>query len=254
MKKLVELIVFLSPLLLILILVFISFKSSPWKTQPIKNPVTIKMKPTVLPESRFEYLIYELADYSKLSLIDNNKQQESIKLVETNDCKVAINGGFYDLKNRPLGLMIIDQQELYPTIESELLNGFLWLSQLGEFGITDILPNIDLELSLQSGPLLFQNGSPLPLSILNDKLARRSVMATLDDGNLLLVTIFDGQSAFLGPYLKQLPTVLQEIADENDLVIIDAINLDGGSASMFKNNKRYLSEYKSIGSMFCITE
>ena|SRR3989339_177407 len=254
MKKLAEGALFLSPLLLILILVLLSFKSSPWKSQPLKNTITPKVRPTVLPQSKFEYVFYELEDYSKLNLINNDKKKQSSDLISTNNCQVAINGGFYDIDHQPLGLMIIDQTELYPALESGLLNGFLWLSQLGAFGITDTLPSVEMELALQTGPLLYQNGSLLPLEIKNDKLARRSVMATLSNGNLLLMIIYDSQSVFLGPKLEALPAVLQEFADENNLVIIDAINLDGGSASMFKNDQKYLSEYKSIGSLFCVTE
>jgi len=156
----------------------------------------------------------------------------------------AINGGFYDTANKPLGLFRIGETVLAKQIQSNLLNGFL-----SDDGITVAVPTG--RFVLQSGPLLIQRGNPLPLKIQNDEHARRMVAAKTGEGFLFL-TVYKEDSVFEGPLLADLPKVIQKINTKENLGIVDAINLDGGSASAFKNAETTLSELTPVGSLFCI--
>jgi len=255
-KRALEVLFFLIPVGLIVVLAYISFNAVIEKPQKLTLDITptIKSQPAGLAKSKTVYYTFELVDLADLKLIVNSSKKEAEDLIAEHNCLAAINGGFYAENYQPLGLVVNDGQELSPAVESELLNGYLWLSSLGGFGITRSLPESDLNIGLQSGPLLFENGIKQNLEIANDKQARRSVVAVLKNGNLWFLTIFNRDSVFLGPHLADLPNALEEIAAKEGLVIVDALNLDGGSAAMFKNAEIFLNEYKPVGEILCVVK
>ena len=254
MKKILEGLFFLLPIAVIGVLVYFGINASPSHDKPLKNQATPQPTTAQVNDQKFNYYSYKLSDLNMLKIINNSKKQESKSILLENNCEIGINGGFYDENNNPLGLLIIDQEILFPSKNSLLLDAYFWLSSLGGFGITRDLPEQELQLALQSGPLLIENGEANLLKINNDKQARRSVLASLGNGNLWLLIVFDVNSVFLGPKLADLPQVVLEIAQKENQVVIEALNLDGGTASMFKNSEVYLSEYKPVRTFFCVTK
>lgn len=252
MKKLFEALFFLLPVILVIGLIYLWFQADAPKIQVLKvSPTT--QPTTVKQSSGVSYYGFEVSNLERLKLIVNSSFIEANTLIKNNNCQAAINAGFYGKDNKPLGLVVSESEVVSEKVNSELLNGYLWISDLGAFGITEELPNTQLNTAIQSGPLLFFNREKRPLAIKNDKQARRSVVATLANGNLWFLIIFDKTSVFLGPKLSNLPASLEKISEVENKVIIEAMNLDGGTASMYKDNQVFLNEFKPIGSLFCAT-
>jgi len=255
MKKLSALTFFILPPIIMVALFVVLFVSKPESLIPAKNsPIDKVPTPKKIAQSNFQYAYFKVSNLNNLRLIVNSDFISSEKLIDLNNCRFAINGGFYSTEKKPLGLIIVDGQKVSGVADGRLLDGYIWQSELGGFGITRDLPDTELKTALQSGPMLVEAGKKQKLAISNDKLSRRSVLATLADGVMMMLIVYDQTSVFLGPKLQELPQVLEKISEQEKIMIIEAINLDGGSASMFKNNETSLFEYKPIGSMWCVAK
>jgi uncharacterized protein YigE (DUF2233 family) len=163
-------------------------------------------------------------------------------------CLAGVNGGFYAENSNPLGLVSIDKVVLQSEHSNSLFNGFL------SIGPTNRIANNytnDARIILQSGPLLIKNSSPISLSIVNDKPARRTVVAK-NGQTLVFLVIFNPKTEVLGPYLSELPDVVKTISDQERLDLQDALNLDGGRASTFYSQDLSLPELDPVGSVFCV--
>jgi hypothetical protein len=64
--------------------------------------------------------------------------------------------------------------------------------------------------------------------------------------------VYDPSSSFRGPKLADLPSFVSKLEKDVQVPLADAINLDGGSASTFKNGETYLTELSPVGSLLCI--
>src|SRR3989344_4783806 len=104
--------------------------------------------------------------------------------------------------------------------------------------------------AVQSGPMLMFEGTPLSLRLANDELRRR-VIALLVNDELIFMTVVGQDSELSGPYLSDLPGLVEAIAGKNGWQVSQAINLDGGTASAFYTDKVYLEELNPVGSIFC---
>lgn len=188
---------------------------------------------------------------SKLKLIPNfeNPLTASEARVEYG-CHALINGGFYTIENKPLGLFVNDEGKLESWHESSLLNGILTLNYLDTPRITRAEPKDSIRIGVQTGPFLKENGSYLDIKSSNDE-ARRSVALITGENKLYFAIIYNPKSQFLGPTLSELPGVLAEFEEKNGIEIADAINLDGGSTSSFYSQGFSLSEISFSGSFFC---
>ncbi|MBI3289925.1 phosphodiester glycosidase family protein [Candidatus Microgenomates bacterium] len=188
-------------------------------------------------------------DPEKLELYSNlSAKQTSAAIKVEKKCDVLVNGGFYSKENKHLGLLIRSPQTISPAIESSLFNGFLTIDS--QAVITTSAP-ITARLAVQSGPIIVYKNEPRKLSIKNDEQARRVVAATTSDGKLLFLAIHRKSSEFQGPYLEELPKIIQSFNNSSNIKIVDAINLDGGSASTFNTDSLNLPERTQIGSYFC---
>jgi uncharacterized protein YigE (DUF2233 family) len=168
-----------------------------------------------------------------------------------NNCVSAVNGGFYDKQNRPLGYFQSNGKTFTPKIDSDLLNGFLWENASGSAVISRELPNTTVIFALQTGPMLMFDEKTLLLSINNDSRARRMVAGKNMYNQLVFFTVYNGDSVYDGPLLTDLPSVIQAIGTKENLNIAEAINLDGGSASAFYSGDTRLSELTPVGSLVC---
>ncbi|HUD19061.1 MAG TPA: phosphodiester glycosidase family protein [Patescibacteria group bacterium] len=201
-----------------------------------------------------ESYAYELirANPKHVSLIPNyTKKLEFMAMITAAGCKAAISGGFYDTDFQPLGLIVIDGNIQNNAITSGLLDGFFTIDSTGKAEITALKPET-AALALQSGPVIMANGNPIDLSIHNDEHARRMVVAVAPDQTLVFITVFTSDSVFDGPLLANLPQIIASIAANESVPTLDAINLDGGTASAFFSPNRALSEIRPVGSVFCI--
>lgn len=173
-------------------------------------------------------------------------------MIKENNCTSGINGGFYDTENRPLGLFVNNFQTLRDPIKSKLLNGYLGIGATDSVFMGDELLDTHNRVVLQTGPLLMVNGQPVVLAITNDEPARRMVAAVDRDNYIVFMALYEPTSVFDGPLLEDLPTLVAAVDKEESLNVIDAVNLDGGSASAFYGPERTLRELTPVGSFFCV--
>ncbi len=195
---------------------------------------------------------WAIVNPEQIELYSNLKDQhlsEQIKVDKS--CQILINGGFYSKENTHLGLFINNFEVISKSIESSLFNGFLWIDD-NNVSISSNPPNTKPRIAIQSGPLLFKNGEPLPLKINNDEPSRRIVAAVTNDNKLIFLAFYRDLSEYEGPRLELLPEIINSFKKQTNIDIVDAINLDGGSASVFITSYTRLNEIAHIGSYFCV--
>lgn len=170
------------------------------------------------------------------------------------ECESLVSGGFYTINNSPTGLFITEGEAIKSWTKSALFNGIFSLNDNND---PQILPNgarDSSRIALQAGPLLYLNGEGQKLTLKSDEPARRVVIATTADNEVVFLIIYDPESVFLGPKLGDLAETLRIIGKNTDLEFRDALNLDGGTASTFRTESINLAELTPIGSYFCINE
>lgn len=192
------------------------------------------------------------ADTSKLKLIKNFDEKLSSKeIIDANSCKFVANAGFYSKDSKPIGLFVADGNTLGKWEENSLLDGILSINQLSTPRITRNVPRDPLNMGVQSGPILKENASFKILKIMNDEEARRTVGAVTGENKLFFLSFYNPESNYSGPLLQELSNVLKTFEEKTKIVFADAINLDGGSASVFANNSTSLEEITPVGAFFC---
>lgn len=199
----------------------------------------------------YAYDFFLVSDVRSLNLVPNFiEKKTSGQLKETYGCTAGINGSYYDKTGNPLGGFTYDGRILRNPIYSRLMDGFISVDDsTAALGFT---PLQAARIVLQSGPLLIIDREVPTLKIASDEPARRSVAAITADHKLLFLTVFDSESNYSGPYLADLPTLIQLISKQLPSPIMSAINLDGGNASAFFNSETSLSELTHVGSLFCV--
>lgn len=216
-----------------------------------KQSEGVEKKTVVFEDEKYEYLWYELSADETVSLsINVPKSKSSREFIGDNECRALINGGFYATNMRPLGLVREMDMIHSPEIKSSLFNGFLGWDDDKSVITQD--STISTDIMLQTGPLLLLDGKRLPLTVKNDEARRRMVAMIDSQGRLIFVGVREDESSQMGPFLNRLPEVLEAIADAENVQIESAINLDGGSASVFYDGESFWSEVKPVGTYLCV--
>lgn len=188
---------------------------------------------------------------SLISNFLNAKTAQDIK--KENKCNYLTSGGFYTQEHSPTGLFISENTTVKKFQSNKTLNGVFSLQKNGVFQITSTPLQTDVYFSLQSGPQLLKNGYPETLRIQNDESARRIIVATNQHPKeIVFITIIDAENIYQGPLLSEIPSHLKKIEPSIESTLVDALNLDGGSASAFSNENVFLQELTPVGSFFCI--
>lgn len=223
------------------------------KTTSISPSLTIRKQSTTIDsEGNLLRASWAIATPQQVNLYTNlTDKKTSTEIMAEKNCKTLINGGFYSTANTHLGLVISNFETISPLIQSSLFNGFLWIDPTGAT-ISTVSPQNTVRLALQSGPLIMLNNKKLPLKIINDKPARRMIAAIDNNGLLVFIVIYNEKSELQGPLLGQLPNIIESFKQKTRINIVDAINLDGGSASAFIAGDESIRELAQIGSYFCI--
>ncbi|PRD46368.1 phosphodiester glycosidase family protein [Sphingobacterium haloxyli] len=154
------------------------------------------------------------------------------QLASEHQALVAVNGGFFDMKNGGATDFIqVDNKVVNRTRKkSERGNALLLLSkkEIKIKAATDTLyeaehyPNVML-----SGPLLIVNSKPYPLAknAFNDNRHPRTAAALTENGKLLLFVVDGRNKSSHGMNLHELSRVLRWLGAK------EAMNLDGGGSS-----------------------
>jgi len=208
----------------------------------IKKPEAITV-PTRVIENPKEYLIAKISP-ENLILVNNTENKYGFsQIINDYNCQKAVNGGFYQEDNKPLGWMIIDGKQIQKVKSSQMFNGFVYIKNKR----LDISFTNDDEAIYghQSGPILINQGKPVSLQVANDKPTRRSVIAIDQDNNTYILMI-------LNSLMQELPEKVSVIAEIEKLSLNKAINLDGGTASAYYDGVNKISELIAVGSVWCM--
>ena len=243
----------------LLVIVAVIFTGNLFNTPEVAQVITT---PTASPTNNIQSVTLDVegismrinwveVDPTKVELYSNlTNKQTSAQIIHERNCKTLVNGGFYSKENKHLGLLIDTNGLVSHAQENSLFNGFLWFDLQGVYITTS--PPDNAHLAVQTGPVIINDSKPRMLSIKNDEQARRVVAAITTENKLLFLVIYRDGSEFQGPYLEELPKIIQEFSNSSDLEIVNAINLDGGNASAFITDFVNLTERTQIGSYFCV--
>ncbi|OGG15172.1 hypothetical protein A2773_04770 [Candidatus Gottesmanbacteria bacterium RIFCSPHIGHO2_01_FULL_39_10] len=230
-------------------------------SQPTPTPTISQSYEILYNNQKIAADIIPIENSSSLTLIPNFKEKLSTsQIMERNNCKAGANGGFYGKDDRPIGHFM--NNDIYlgdMLVNHNFFNGFFVGIQGEGVGIiSNKLTERRYKFIVQSGPYM-DLWKPEKLSIINDEMARRVLVVNatrkINDGytaEYYFMVLYDPDAQFSGPYLAQVPLILDKIDDEMGAKIVSSLNLDGGGASSFWNDNITLEELASVGSFFCI--
>ena len=197
------------------------------------------------------YLI--VADAADITLIPNFDQAKTaFDLFANQNCAGVVSGGFYTPEGSPTGLFISEGETLKKYTSSSFLNGVYSINDFETPRIGRAVPRDHLRLGLQAGPVFVENSFGQNLSILRDEEKRRVVVGVTGENKTVFIIFYDPESTFIGPKLEDLPQALKLFGEKTGIILADAMNLDGGSASAFYTAEVNLSEASPVGSFFCV--
>ena len=118
--------------------------------------------------------------------------------------------------------------------------------------LKEIIKSLAFDFSgfaFQTGP--YFSNSFAPSSLNNTKYARRILIIKDANGNIYAAAIVGAENKFDGPTLGELDDILFNKLDSHNFV--EAINLDGGSAStLYVEGGFHLAEFSPVGALLCI--
>lgn len=201
----------------------------------------------------YTYRIVSLVKNSTISLIQNTKEKIRFRdIVENNRCTAAINAGFYDTNDVPIGLFVINHREVVPSQKNALFNGFVTIPDGSSVFIRTGQSTDSAQYAFQTGPVVIYNNEIRLLSIKNDEPDRRMVLLSDSSNQSYFLSIMGAESVTSGPKLADVPGIVAAIGSAQSILITEAINLDGGSASALYDGTRFLEELMPVGSVLCV--
>ncbi len=161
----------------------------------------------------------------RIAVLDARREDRSVASATTlrqeSGAYLVVNGGFFDERNRPLGLVVSDGRK----------SSALRKVDQGVFLLSDGKPMIqhtrdplpeNLDAALQAGPRLVVSGRPLRLK---PQASQRTCLCLPGDGTLLILVFPDAVS------LADLAEALVRLPSEGGLGCWGALNLDGGPST-----------------------
>ncbi|MGB6882170.1 MAG: phosphodiester glycosidase family protein, partial [Microgenomates group bacterium] len=201
----------------------------------------------------YSFVWLKVKDPKDLFLFPNFEEKLQLnEIIEKGDCRFLTSAGFYREDHSPIGLFISEEELLGKSVNNTTFNGYFTVTKGGKVDIAPVYSNEPLRIGLQAGPILIKEGIVQKLKIKDDESARRVIVALTEEGEIVFVAIYEKDSVFQGPYLAALPQTISDLQSEIGVEFTDALNLDGGTASVFYADNIKLSELTPFGSYFCI--
>ncbi|MCH7641401.1 phosphodiester glycosidase family protein [Patescibacteria group bacterium] len=225
--------------------------SSPTPASPqSKSTLTLDLE---INEKKIRVLWLKIEDSGRIQLFSNfSESLTSDQAIENNPCSSLISGGFYTQENTPIGLFVTEGRQISSHSQNKLLNGVFSINYDQKPKITSFLPEENLRLGLQSGPILVNEAGSINIPQVKEEYARRVVVAISEDDEIIFMVFYDKDSVFMGPKLTELPEAVLTVSEKIGVGVKNALNLDGGSASAFYSQDIKLRELTPLGSYFCI--
>jgi uncharacterized protein YigE (DUF2233 family) len=253
MRKVLLSIVIIIPLLIFGILILKNKSTIPQKSGAQILSASSSPAPTNSIEiDGVTFSWYEIDNLESLKLIPNfTEKLSSQEILNKYNCKFLSNASFYTKENKPTGLFITNNKSLANWQENNLFDGILSINEMKTPRITRDLPKDEMEIAIQTGPILKENNSFQVLKIEKDKESRRVVAGVTGENKLFFMSLYDKNSEFSGPLLSKVPSLLKNFEVKTGIKFADLINLDGGSASVFATSNFQLFEFNPVGAFFC---
>src|SRR3989344_2763077 len=198
-------------------------------TQIKATPTPLRLPHGIIMDTQYsknKYLVFsiKIPNGSKISLIPNfSEKLIGEKLVEENNCDAAINGGFYLGNDKPLGLFVIEENEIGHEVKSSIANSFVWQDRAGDIKFIRSVPESFspamagdpaeagkfTDFIFQSGPYIIPQNRPLKL--VRDERSRRSLLGKDFQGNLYFITVTNKENLVGGPHLSDIPIIFWEL-------------------------------------------
>ena len=155
----------------------------------------------------------------------------------------GVNGGYFQPDFRPVGLAMIDGKTLTPFKQAKLLSGIIGVTPKGAISIIRssayAAQKPAFTQALQCGPMLVQNGEPVP-GLESTRIARRTAVATSPNHRCALIRLTSTTLADTAKILV-LPGILGDWTPQT------ALNLDGGfSTGLWAAETISLPEIKRV--------
>lgn len=222
------------------------------QTQVLGENKTTDSKNAKSEDITYSYILEEIDNNDHLILINNLKDKKtSDEIMAEYNCSILINGGYYTQDYTHLGLFISDYKKISSYRKNSILNGFVSINDFSVARITKDVPLGNLNIALQAGPIIKENGS-YSTTLWNEKTGRRVLALTTGDNRLYYLVLYNKTSVFEGPTLNEIQNNIKEIEAKEKIEFADIINLDGGAASVFISDKISLKELSTVGSFFCL--
>lgn len=159
--------------------------------------------------------------------LDLNRQAADVRSMTKSVSGIAgINANFFDENGHALGL-IISQGKVEQPLQrgGKLLSGVFYLRASSPAIVhRDKFSASNVDLAIQAGPRLVEDGAAIPIASSRDESSRRSGIAILKNGDII---IFATLLRFPGATLRD----IQQMLLDPTLNVASALNLDGGGSS-----------------------
>jgi len=213
----------------------------PVKEEPSPTPLTVpngEVIETIFNNTDYQLLVIPIKTENNILLIPNfTNGKNAEELVTENNCRSAINGGFYREDGNPLGLFYSHGEIAGKQIQSQLITGFLWQDKDSNRNFSR-----NLALAPEEADFILQTG---PFMIGKDK-----------NNNLFLISIIEKGNHYSGPNLVDLPSIFFQPDVQKRWEFTEILNLDGGSASFFydkgEDAELILPSITEVGSLICV--
>ena len=158
----------------------------------------------------------------------------TVSQLTTDTTLVAVNGGYFNKQNRPLGLLIDQGQVTNPLRRADW--GVLTVSKAGRARLVhtrDYKPDKSTDFAIQAGPRLVVKGAPLTFPA---QAARRTALGIEPNGRYLILVVASQ------PMLTARLATLMHTTFGCDF----ALNLDGGSSTQLWAKDRGVKRVRGI--------
>src|SRR3989338_2670186 len=234
--------------------------ASPPETLPAQAPLSVpngEIIEVAFNNTDYQLLVIPIKAENKILLIPNfTNGKNGEELVTENNCRSAVNGGFYREDGKPLGLFYSQGKSWSKQIQSQVVTGFFWQDKEGNRNLSRnlaVAPE-EADFILQTGPFMIVGDYQLKL--VQDEQARRSVIGKDKNNNLFLISIIEKGNHYSGPNLVDLPSIFFQPDVQKRWEFTEILNLDGGSASFFydkgEDAELILPSITEVGSLICV--
>jgi exopolysaccharide biosynthesis protein len=220
-----------------------SSESEPSASGGVERRHVVVSSPASGEEATLDLAIFSIKSVA-VRVVDNPSGDDLSAVAKRLHPLAAVNGGYFDPQNEPVGLVISDGKVIAPFRKARLLSGVLVASK----GRVDLVRSTEYSsrksatTALQCGPFLVDGGAPVA-GLNNTRPARRTFFITSGPDRA-------GVGFCSSVTLAELGAILATPRVTGEAKVQRALNFDGGSSSAFwfagERGPYSIGEYKTV--------